>query len=1106
MRKIGLLGCSALSSAAFIGLSIATPAAAQTTGTTAPDNVQPPSCESLPQGTARDNCLANRGTETPPAQAAAESIVVTGTRIRRPDLESTVPVAILRGEDIYKQANTNVGEALNNLPQLRSTFAQQNPGLGIGIAGLNLLDLRGLGVQRTLVLVNGRRHVPSDLQNTASAVDINSIPTELIDRIDIVTGGNSAVYGSDAIAGVVNFVLKDHFDGAQIRAGDSIPQFGAGSSHYASFVIGRNFAGGRGNVAIAGEWTHQDRLFGEEVPWLRQVNGFITVDTDPAGTPNGSDGVPDSIFVHNIHGTTISRFGLIPIAETLNPAAPCGKGIPNTVAQTNFNCLFIFAPDGKLVPVTGLREGAGPNGSLIGGNADTGREDHLLSILPYNERYNINLIGHYEFSDAVTFFVEAKYARAHTIGSNSGPAFDQGAGLTFADPRANFRLDNPFLDPDARALITQQILASGSRTGLTGGSPLQIPDPNHPGQFLRNDLPAIANGSFRFVDARNFTDLGIRDEDALRETFRVVAGFRGNITPHLSYEVSGNYGRANENIKILGNVNVQRLLLSLDAGRNPVTGQIQCRSQFDPASAGIPLDTAGIGDATLAADIAACVPYNPFGAADNRAAANYIVSNTGDHGHLIQEDVTGFLSADSGGFFTLPGGPISLVLGGEYRHEDAFFIADPIVESGLTFLNALQTFNPKALAVTEGFGELNIPILKNMPFFQSLSLSGAVRVSHYNKAYGTTGTVWAYNFGGEWAPISDIRFRANYGKAIRAPNYTDTASPASQNFAPGFGDPCAPNRIGAGTPARVTNCTNALGGILNDPNFISFTSGTYSLELVSGSNPALKAETSYSLTVGAVLQPRFIPGFDATIDYFDINVKNVIATPTAQLIVNSCYDQGTFCNLFTRNGAGTGPNGEVPGQIIQGSLLGIPLNFANLKRRGVDVQVTYNHALAPDTRLSVRAYYTHQLKNSNYLDPSRPTLESRLLDQLGDPQDELVLNADLTVGRYTFGYGAHYIGKMLNTAYANIFPINGNPPANADAVDIFYFPAVLYHNVRFSVQLGSTATNRKGFEWFFGVDNIADKHPPLGSAAVGSGSAIYDIQGRTYFSGIRATF
>jgi outer membrane receptor protein involved in Fe transport len=1039
--------------------------------------------------------------KTPPG-GGSNDIVVTGSRIRRPNLESTVPIASIRSQDIYSRADPNAGEALNDLPQLRSTFSQQNPGSGIGVAGLNLLDLRGLGVQRTLVLVNGRRHVPSDIQNTAAAVDINTIPNDLIERIDIVTGGNSAVYGSDAIGGVVNFVLKNNFDGLQLRAGTSIPQFGSGGNRYISGIAGKNFADGRGNLTAAVEYSKQDRLFGSQIPYFRQANGFVTNDVDGAGLTNGSDGIPDSVFGRDIRSSTIARFGLVPVVQTRNTAAPCGVGIAGgSGARTNYNCNYIFDSTGNLVPQTGNRISTGPTGTFLGGNGDNNREDRLLSVLPKNERYSANLLGHFKVSDAADFFVEAKYARAHTVGSNSGPAFNQGFNQTFSDYRANYRLDNPFLNSAARTTLTNAILASGSNTSLTGGA----------GALTAANRAAIADGSYRFTVARNFTDLGIRDEDTVREVYRIVAGVRGDITPHVNYEVSGNYGRANQKITILGNVNQQRLLLAQDAGidpSNPGAG-IQCRSKFDPAARGGVADLDGntVAAARLASDIAACVPYNAFGGLDNTAARNYIVSNSGSRGRLSQYDATGFVNVDSGGFFNLPGGAIAVVLGGEYRREDANFVADPDVQDGLTFLNALQTFDPPTLEVAEGFGELNVPILKDMPFFNSLSLSGAARYSHYNKAYGSTGSVWAWNFGGEWSPIRDIRFRANYGKAVRAPNYTDTASPTNQDFAPGFLDPCNAGRIGSGTPQRSTNCQAALGGLLNNAEFQGLTNLGYSLEILSGSNPLLEQETSKSLTVGAVLTPRFLPGFDLTIDYFDINVKNVITAATAQQIVDLCYDNSQFCNLFQRyTGSGVGPNGEVPGQILQGTLTQASLNFASLKRRGIDVQANYNHSIGEAARLNLRGYYTHQLRNSNYTDPTRPNFETRILGQLGDPKDEFTFNADLTLGKFTVGYGAHYIGPMLTTAYANLYPINGNPAQNVDAIDIRHYPDVVYHNVRASVQIGSDTTNRKGMEWFVGIDNLGNRKPPLGSTATGPGSAIYEVIGRSFFTGVRATF
>jgi outer membrane receptor protein involved in Fe transport len=204
-----------------------------------------------------------------------ESIVVTGSRIRRPNLESTVPITSIAGEQFFQQGQTNIGDTLNDLPQLRSTFAQQNPGLGIGIAGLNLLDLRGLGTQRTLVLVNGRRHVPADILNNAVSPDVNTIPNDLIERVDIVTGGNSAIYGSDAIAGVVNFVLRRDYDGAQVRGQAGITEEGYGGNQYLSAMFGKNFAGGKGNITLHGEYSRQERVFASDIDAFRTQDGLV---------------------------------------------------------------------------------------------------------------------------------------------------------------------------------------------------------------------------------------------------------------------------------------------------------------------------------------------------------------------------------------------------------------------------------------------------------------------------------------------------------------------------------------------------------------------------------------------------------------------------------------------------------------------------------------------------------------------------------------------------------------------------------------------------------------------------------------------------------------
>ncbi len=1045
--------------------------------------------------------VATTETETPTSE---DAIIVTGSRIRRPNLESTVPITSISGDQIFQQGQTNIGDTLNDLPQLRSTFAQQNPGLGIGIAGLNLLDLRGLGTQRTLVLVNGRRHVAADILNNAVSTDINTIPNDLIERIDIVTGGNSAIYGSDAIAGVVNFVLKRDFTGLQVRGTAGIAEKGFGGNQYVSAMFGKNFAGGRGNITLHGEYSRQDRVFASDIPSFRSQDGLFVTDIDPGGLVNGSDGIPDRTFLRDVRSTSINRFGLVTINQRPGVAA-CGTGIANgnpgaANAPLPYNCSYVFNQDGSLVAQTGTRFGQGILGGIVGGNGQTGREDKLLSVLPFLERYNFNALGHFAFSDAAELFFEAKWNRVNALGSNAGPSFIQGTFQQF-DARERVRLDNPFLNPAARNTIANAILASGCNTSLT----VACAPPTAPTQGLLapGDLAAIADGSYRFVIARQLADSGIRDEKFQRDTYRFVGGLRGTFNEDWNYEFSVNYGKFKERTTTYGYLDRQRFMLSLDAGRNPITGAIQCRAQFDPASAiAFPGTTANA--ARLAADVAACKPYNPFGGADNSAAASYFTYNAT---HVASQDqlvLSGFVGGDLSQLFELPGGPISFAIGGEYRREKSYYQEDPFVQSGATNAVVIPTFSPKAFEVKEAYTELRIPVLKDVPLFHELTISGAARVAKYQ---GGTGTVWAYNAGADWAPIQDIRFRGNFSRAVRAPNVSETAFPLVPNFAPNFQDPCRPANIGTGSQYRATNCQTDLGGLL--PNLSAL--AVYSLPVVSGSNPDLKAETSNSITLGAVIQPRVIRGFSLSIDYYNIKVDNVITAVTAQQIANSCYDLPTlanpFCGLFQRyRGGGTPPFAEVPGQILGNSLIQAPLNYAKRVRRGLDFQASYRTNLGPNVRLNSNLIYVHQLTNSNYTDPTRPNFENRILGELGDPVDEFRLDTDLTYKQFTFAYRLRYIGPMWVNNYEDFNSLQGRPPENADYADIRQYPSVFYHDIRFEWNIDNQNGFGKDLRFYAGIDNLLAKEPPLGSTATGAGTSIYNFRGRNFYAGFRARF
>lgn len=1057
--------------------------------------------------------------ETGAAEETGEEVLVTGSRIRRPNLDSNVPVTSLGGEAFLEQGSINVGDTLNDLPQLRSTFAQQNPGLGIGIAGLNLLDLRGLGTARTLVLVNGRRHVGADILSNAVSPDVNTIPNDLIERVDVVTGGSSAVYGSDAIAGVVNFILRRDFEGLQVRGNAGISEAGYGGNSYVSGMYGKNFADGRGNITLHAEFAHQDRVFGSDIPSFRRQDGFGVIDVDTAGLPQASDGFPDRAFIRDIRSASIHRWGLVPInQQSAGSAFPsqqlCGVGLgqtngaPSSVGGAPYNCTYIFTQDGRAVTQTGTRYSTGIIGGIAGGNGQNTREDRQLSVLPFMERINLNMLARYSFSDAAEAFIEAKWVRVDTLGSNAGPSFIQGTMAQF-DSRERVRLDNPFLNPADRTMIANAILASNCNTSLTVQCPNATdinPDPNIveliPGNLTAAQRAQIAAGTYRFVVARNLTDSGIRDEKFRRDTWRIVGGLRGSFNDDWNYEVAATYGKFIENTTTYGYLDRQRFMLAMDAGRNPVTGAIECRAKFDPAAA-VPF--AG-GASRLAADIAACVPYNPFGGTDNSASANYFTYNARHRAEMTQFDVTAYVNGDLSQLFELPGGPVRFAIGGEYRRDTADYINDPYVESGATNAVIIGRFDPPAFEVKEAFGEIQVPLLRDTPFFQELTLTGAGRVSSYG---GAVGTVSSYNAGVEWAPVRDIRFRANYGRAVRAPNVSETGFPPVPNFAPGFQDPCSPGQIANGQ-FRAANCAADLGALLGN-----LTNRTYSLPIVSGSNTGLKAEESDSYTIGAVFQPRWVPGLSFSVDYYDITVNNVIATLSAQAIANACYDQPTlanqFCGQFSRyRTVGTaGPMGETAGDILGNSLLAIPLNFAKRVRRGLDFDVAYRTNVTDDITLSTRLIYSLQLQNSNFQDATNPNFENRLLGELGDPKNEFRWDVDLTFKDFTFGYQMRYIGPMVTNLYEDFFALQDRAPQNSDWADTIWYPSVTYHNARFEWRVkgeGGLTRDTNEMTMFLGVNNIGDVQPPLGSTATGAGSSIYSIRGRNFYAGFKARF
>ncbi len=1057
MRRLQarILGTASVAALAIAGF--AAPAAAQDTPADAADQ-----CANLPTQAERDACRGGEvGVESQPAGESG-GILVTGTRIRRPNLESTVPITSVGIQELTDTGDVSLGDNLNDLPSLRSSFSQSNSTRFIGTAGLNLLDLRGLGTSRTLVLVNNRRHVtasPGDY-----LVDVNTIPLTLVERVDIVTGGNSAIYGSDAVAGVVNFILRRDFDGLRFRGQAGVSDQGDRGQYFAGLTWGMNFAEDRGNIAIAGEYARANALYFTDRPDLTGAyDGRCQYElSEPQGAAGGetgvsaSDGIPDRTFMCNVRNNAISNGGTI-----------------GTFANGN---ALRFDDDGNLfIDVPVQNNGPFGSGNVVAPNGfgatlrDTGQ---LAAGL---QRYSANLLARFEISRAFQPFLEAKYV--HIDATQEGqPSFWQGAITSFLGAPSNIRCSNAFLSAQARATLQA------------------------------NGICLNPAGTFNM--SRFNVDHGGRGELHDRDTWRVVLGIEGDFFDDWHYEIAANYGRLRTRLRSQNN------LLLFDINGNPDGFNIAIDAVQTPG--GI---VCGVNaDANPNNNRPDCVPINVFGFGNASQAALDFVNTTALRRERATElQLTAFVSGDLSQLFELPGGPIGFAIGGEYRRETAFSDFDDLTQSGATFLNAIPEFDPPNMNVKEVFGEIRFPLLRDLPFAQELTLEAAARYSDYN--LGNTDSTFAYNLGGTWAPIRDIRFRANYSTSVRAPTQSDLFSPLSQNFA-FIADPCDVININ-NNPNRAANCAafgvpaqaNAalVAACVGTPTApLIFVGGPYinciaravTLSFQQGGNPTLQEEKGKSYTIGAVIEPRFLPGFSATVDYYHINVENLIATLTAQTIISNCFDHpnginNPFCATVSRD-----PN---HGLFNDPAVLAGGVNFARQITEGIDVELAYRRTFGNGHRLSARAIGTFVLRLDNYTDPTFPDAPNRQLSELGDPAFAANFNLNYDFGALDITYNLRYIGRQVlatpaqggyeaqNSApgvctAAHVVAINCTlgsivtlPPLNADAYPRIWYPDVFYHNIRIGYEVDER------FSFYGGVDNITDRLPPLGALGTAGG-------------------
>ena len=957
-------------------------------------------------------------------------VVVTGSRIYRVDGEAaTLSVVQVSPEELNEQGDISLGDALNDLPALRATWSQANSSRFVGTAGVNWLDLRGLGPERTLVLVNNRRHVTSSPGD--NFVDVNTIPSDLIERVDLVTGGNSAVYGSEAVAGVVNFITRRDFEGVAVRAQSGVSSNVDHESQFTSVTAGRNIAEGRGNVALALEWGSTNALYNrqrESLTGSRSGRRLFWLSEDPWDDPGGSDGIVDNPYYDGgLYDGTISAGGAIDGGERIFTFDANGNLI-ETVPELDLRPFD--------TPVVGLS--ANPGGLVT--YAETGQ------LVPGLDRFSVNLFAHVEVSESFRPFLEAKFVQVD-VEMVGGPSFWRGSiqesfNNQYFETRTELRCSNPFLSMQALGVLQ----SLGQCT---------VPE------------------DIFYMSRMNF-DFGPRGEQHDRDTYRVVAGFDGIFQNGWRYEVAANYGHLDTHMRALNNLvefdlsgNPDGFLLAIDAVRNS-SGEIVCGVNADS-------DTSN--------DSPDCVPIDVFGPGAPSQEAIDFVNTTGHRDERAEQFVVSAFVSGELSMMSLPAGPAGFALGAEYRSERAWSVYDELSAAGATFHNAIKPFRPPDLSITEAFGELRIPLLRDRRLMQELTAELAGRLSDYNYA---TDSVSAWNVGLVYTPVQHLSLRANYSTSVRAPTQGDLYRPASQDFID-ISDPCDEQHIGDPDSQRESNCVAhgvPPGGVRSDnPN--------PQTEIEAGGNPALVEEEGESITIGLRYAPPVLPGLVLSFDYYDIEVTNLIAQPSAQAVLNLCYDSPTgidnqYCDAIYRL-----PDGNLDRPALTAS----GFNYARQFTEGIDLDLTYESAFRNGHRFSARLLATYVFELNNCPDPEDPKFVDRQLSELGDPVLAFNLDLKYSIRDLDLSYGLRYVDGQTIGFYEEQNAFNGKPPSNADIYPRIYYPSASIHAIRAEYAIG------KKLGVFGGVDNLTDSLPPFGLLGGGSGEP-YDSIGRYFYLGL----
>jgi iron complex outermembrane receptor protein len=978
------------------------------------------------------------------SDTSLQEVVVTGSRISVPNQVSISPVTFVSALDVAQTGVTRVEDLLNALPQV---FASQGANLSNGADGTATIDLRGLGAKRTLVLVNGLRLGPGD-PRTGAASDINMIPAEMIDSIEVLTGGASSTYGADAVGGVVNFKLNDHFEGVKIVADGGIynhsnantegVEDAISASHFQeapstvnqgaqksiAFIAGLNSEDGKGNATFYATYRNVAAV-------LQGKYSYSACTLNSAYTTSNSG-------KFSCGGSSTSFPGRF---------ATIGTGVGAAPASNN-----TIGPNGTLVPFTA---------------ADEYNFGAINFFQRPDERYTAGAFLHYDFNDHAQVYANTMFMDDKSLAQIAA------SGAFFSKFAVNCA--NPFLSPSELTAW-----CGGTTTGETTNL---------------------------FIGRRN-VEGGGRVDDLEHTDWRVTLGVKGKIVDGWDYDASWQHSIVNltesednyfSTAKIDNALNVITGPATLPGGgANPNAGKAECVSVYNGTAP-------------------SCVPYNIFSLGQvTPAALNYLEVPGIQTGNINQTVVDVNITGDLGKYgVQLPtaNSGLKINFGAEWR--DVTEVTNPDEEFQTSDLAGSGGDVPPTsggIISREGFFEARMPLVEDKFLAQSLALETGYRYSDYNLGFKTN----TYKFGVEYSPISEIRLRGSFQRAVRAPNVTELFSPQVVAL-DGNIDPCAGTAakpptatqaqcVAAGVPAAaygtvVPNPANQYNGLI-------------------GGNTALGPETALTSSFGIGWTPAYVPNLRVQIDYFDIKIENVITSIGASAILTECVNAGLFCNDIHRdadNSLWLSNSGYVVDSLA---------NVGKLETRGVDVDVSYGFDVGPAGKIRTNLIGTYVDLYTITPIAAEPSSKFNCAGLYGDTCSSGAATSnpifrwrhtwrttwstpweglDITASwRYFSAIKLDSLSPQANLAAQNGATVANGGISSSDAG----IKAYNYLDLSAAVKLIDKVTLRVG------VNNVFDKDPPIigGTnlpATAGNGNTfpqVYDALGRFLFGQVTVQF